>query len=280
LDDSITLNMCICDDGYLETMKLEMAEGRFFSRKFSTDEKAIVINEAAAKLIGWDDPIGKTVSYTSELTFTVVGVVKDYHYESLHHTVRPAALMAQPGIWGAQENYISARILPGDIPHTLSRIRNLWETFMKGYPLEYSFLDSDYDALYHNEERTGRIFSVFAALAIGIGCLGLLGLASFAAEQKTREIGIRRVLGASIPGIMMMLSRDLIRWVALANLVAWPAAFFVLNRWLENFPTRIGFSWLFFVLAGLFTLFIAWFSTSFQAYKAANTDPVSALKHE
>jgi putative ABC transport system permease protein len=151
---------------------------------------------------------------------------------------------------------------------------------MKGYPLEYSFLDSDYNALYHNEERTGRIFSVFAALAIGIGCLGLLGLASFAAEQKTREIGIRRVLGASIPGIMMMLSRDLIRWVALANLVAWPVAFFVMNRWLENFPTRISFSWLFFILAGLVTLSIAWFSTSFQAYKAANTDPVTALKHE
>jgi putative ABC transport system permease protein len=280
LDDSITLNMCICDDGYLETMGFEMAEGRFFSRKFSTDVKAIVINEAAAKLIGWDNPIGKTISYSPELTFTVVGVVKDYHYESLHHMVRPAALMAQPGIWGAQESYISARILPGDIPSTLNRIRNLWETFMKGYPLEYSFLDSDYDALYHNEERTGRIFSVFAALAIGIGCLGLLGLASFAAEQKTREIGIRRVLGASIPGIMVMLSRDLIRWVALANLVAWPVAFFVMNRWLENFPTRISFSWLFFILAGLFTLSIAWFSTSFQAYKAANTDPVTALKHE
>jgi putative ABC transport system permease protein len=151
---------------------------------------------------------------------------------------------------------------------------------MRGYPLEYSFLDSDYDALYHNEERTGHIFSVFAALAIGIGCLGLLGLASFSAEQKTREIGIRRVLGASIPGIMMLLSRDLLRWVALANLVAWPVAFFAMKSWLQNFSYRIGLSWLFFVLAGLITLFIAWFSTSFQAYKAANTDPVSSLKHE
>ncbi len=280
LDEGITLNMCVCDDGYLETMGMKMAEGRFFSREFATDEKAIVINEAAAKLIGWDEPIGKTISYGSDLIFTVVGIVKDYHYESLHHTVRPAALMAQPGIWGVHENYISARIRPGDISRALSRIRNVWDTFMKGYPLEYSFLDSDYDALYHNEERTGRIFSVFAALAIGIGCLGLLGLASFAAEQKTREIGIRRVLGASVPGIMMLLSRDLIRWVALANLVAWPIAFFAMSSWLENFPTRIGFSFLFFVLAGLVTLFIAWFSTSFQAYKAANTDPVIALKHE
>jgi putative ABC transport system permease protein len=280
LDESITLNMCVCDEGFLETLGLEMAEGRFFSREFSTDDKAIVINEAAAKLIGWDDPIGKTIAFDRDSTFTVVGVVKDYHYESLHHSVRPGALMAQPGIWGSQEDYISARILPSDIPRTLSRIRNVWDSFMKGYPFEYSFLDSDYDKLYHNEERTGRIFSVFAALAIGIGCLGLLGLASFAAEQKTREIGIRRVLGASVPGIMMLLSRDLLRWVALANLVAWPIAFFAMNNWLANFPTRIGLSWLFFVMAGLVTLFIAWFSTSFQAYKAANTDPVTALKHE
>jgi putative ABC transport system permease protein len=280
LDESLTLNMCVCDEGYLETMGLEMAEGRFISRKFSTDEKAMVINEAAAKLIGWDDPVGKTISFGSDATFTVVGVVKDYHYESLHHSVRPGALMAQPGIWGSRENYISARILPGDIPRTLSRIRNVWDTFMKGYPLEYSFLDSDYDALYQNEERTGRIFSVFAALAIGIGCLGLLGLASFAAEQKTREIGIRRVLGASVPGIMILLSRDLLRWVALANLVAWPVAFFAMNSWLQSFSYRIGVSWFVFLLAGLITLFIAWFATSFQAYKAANTDPVSALKHE
>jgi putative ABC transport system permease protein len=280
LNESVTLNICVCDEGYLETMGLEMAEGRFFSRDFSTDERAIIVNEAAAKLIGWDDPIGKTIAFDRDLSFTVVGVVKDYHYESLHQSVRPGALIAQPGIWGAQEDYISARIQPGDIPRTLGRIRNIWDTFMKGYPFEYSFLDSDYDALYQNEERTGRIFSVFAALAIGIGCLGLLGLASFAAEQKTREIGIRRVLGASVPGIMMLLSRDLIRWVALANLVAWPVAYYAMHKWLESFSYRIGISWFFFVLAGLMTLFIAWFSTSFQAYKAANTDPVTALKHE
>jgi putative ABC transport system permease protein len=280
LEETITLNMCICDEGYLETMGLEMAKGRFFSREYSTDDRAIVINEAAAALIGWDDPIGKTITYGRDATFTVVGVVKDYHYESLHHSVRPGALMAQPGIWSGRETYISARIRPGDIPQTLGRIRNVWDTFLKGIPMEYSFLDSDYDALYQNEERTGRIFSVFAALAIGIGCLGLLGLAAFAAEQKTREIGIRRVLGATVPGVMLLLSRDLIRWVALANLVAWPVAFFAMKGWLENFAFRISLSWLFFVFAGLITLFIAWFSTSFQAYKAANTDPVRALKHE
>lgn len=279
-EEGITLNMCICDDGFLETMGLEMAAGRFFSREFTTDKRALVLNEAAAHLIGWDDPIGKTIAFDNDDIFTVIGVIKDYHYESLHHSVRPEALMPQPGIWGAQEDYISARIQPGDIPQTLGRIREVWDTFLKGIPLEYSFLDLDYDALYHNEERTGRIFTVFSALAIGIGCMGLLGLAAFAAEQKTREIGIRRVLGASIPGIMLLLSRDLIRWVALANLVAWPIAFFAMNSWLENFAYRISLGWIFFVFAGTLTLFIAWFSTSFQAYKAANTDPVLALKHE
>jgi putative ABC transport system permease protein len=279
-DASITLNMCICDDGFLETMGLEMAEGRFFSRKFSTDERAMVINEAAAKLIGWDDPIGKTISYGRDATFTVVGVVKDYHYESLHQSVRPGALMAQPGIWGAQEDYISARIQPGDIPRTLDRIRDIWTEFSAGIPMEYSFLDTDYDALYNNEKRTGRIFMVFSCLAIGIGCMGLLGLAAFAAEQKTREIGIRRVLGASVPGIMILISRELTHWVLLANLVAWPVAYFVMKGWLQNFTLRIGLDWLFFVIGGTMTLCIAWVSMSFQAYKAASTDPVQALKYE
>jgi len=279
-DASITLNMCICDYGYLETMGLEMAEGRFFSREFSTDERSIVINEAAAKLIGWDDPIGKTITYGPDATFTVVGVVKDYHYESLHQSVRPGALMSQPGIWGTQEDYISARIKPGDIPRILARIRDIWAEFSAGIPMEYSFLDGDYDALYHNEQRTGRIFMVFSCLAIAIGCLGLLGLAAFAAEQKTREIGIRRVLGASVPGIMILISRELTQWVVLANLVAWPVAYFAMKGWLQNFTFRIGLGWIFFVVAGAMTLSIAWLSMSFQAYKAANTDPVQALKYE
>ncbi|MBN1273474.1 MAG: ABC transporter permease [Candidatus Aminicenantes bacterium] len=279
-EESITLNMVICDYGYLETMGLEMAEGRFFSREYSTDVSGLVLNEAAAKLLAWDNSIGKTIIYSPDATFTVIGVVKDYHYESLHYSVRPEALLLQPGIWGAEEDYISVRIHPGNIPQTLGRIRNVWKEFSNGVPLEYSFLDTDFDELYQNETRTGRIFTVFSALAIGIGCLGLLGLAAFAAEQKTREIGIRRVLGASVPGIMMLLSKDLSRWVALANLVAWPAAYFIMRSWLNSFAYRIGISWLFFIAAAVMTLLIAWFSMSFQAYRAANTDPVKALKYE
>ncbi len=279
-EESITLNMCICDEGFLETMGLEIAGGRFFSREFSTDSRAVVINEAAASLIGWDDPIGKTISYGRDETFTVVGVVKDYHYESLHQSVRPGALMMQPGIWGAQEDYISARIKPGNIPRSLGLIRDIWAEFSAGIPMEYSFLDTDYDALYHNEQRTGRIFLVFACLAIGIGCMGLLGLAAFSAEQKTREIGIRRVLGASVPGIMMLISRELSQWVLLANLAAWPVAYFAMKGWLQNFTFRIGLGWMIFVIAAAITLCIAWLSMSFQAYKAANTDPIRALKYE
>jgi putative ABC transport system permease protein len=279
-EESITLNMTICDTGFLETLGMEMARGRFFSREFTTDDKALIINEAAARLLGWDDPIGKIISWGQDRDFTIIGVVRDYHYESLHHSVRPGAMMLPPGPFGSSENYVSARIRPGDIPRTLAGIRELWKDFSNGIPLEYSFLDTDYDRLYQNEQRTGRIFTVFSCLAIGIGCLGLLGLAAFAAEQKTREIGIRRVLGASVPGIMALISRDLTRWVALANLVAWPVAYFVMNAWLRNFVYRIGLSWLFFVAAGAVTLGIAWLSMSFQAYKAANTNPVKALKYE
>ncbi len=279
-DESITLNMTLCDTGVRETMGMEMAEGRFFSREFTTDDKALIINEAAAKIIGWDDPLGKVISWGQDQDYTIVGVVKDFHYESLHHSVRPGALMLQLGPFGNSENYVSARIRPGDIPKTLAGIREVWKDFSNGIPLEYSFLDTDYDRLYQNEQRTGRIFMVFSALAIGIGCLGLLGLAAFAAEQKTREIGIRRVLGASVPGIMALISKDLTRWVALANLVAWPVAYLVMNAWLQNFAYRVGLSWLFFAVAGTITLAIAWLSMSFQAYKAANTDPVKALKYE
>lgn len=280
VEGSITLNTCICDYGFLDTMGMEMAAGRFFSKKFSTDQKAIIINQAAAKLLGWDDPMGKTINFGRDRIYSIIGVIQDYHYESLHHAVRPEALMIFPGPYDTDENYISARIQPESVSGTLSRIRDIWKEFSAGIPLEYSFLDADYDALYSNEERTGRIFTVFSCLAIGIGCLGLLGLAAFAAEQKTREIGIRRVLGATVPGVMVLLSKDLTRWVALANLIAWPVAFFVMTRWLSGFAYRIGLSWLFFALAGILTLAVAWFSMSLQAYKAAHTDPVKALKYE
>ena len=279
-DGGITLNTCIGDFGFLETMGMEMDKGRFFSKDFSTDQKAIVINQAAEALLGWDDPLGKTINFGEEKIYTVIGVIQDYHYESLHHTVRPEALMIFPGPYDSDENYISARIQPENISRTLSQIQEIWKDFSAGIPLEYSFLDSDYDALYTNEERTGRIFTVFSCLAIGIGCLGLLGLAAFAAEQKTREIGIRRVLGATVPGIIVLLSKGLTRWVALANLIAWPVAFFVMTRWLSGFAYRIGLNWLFFGLAGIITLAVAWFSMSLQAYKAAHTDPVKALKYE
>lgn len=279
-DEDITLNMVICDYGYLKTMGLEIAAGRFFSPEYSTDVSGLVLNEAAATLLGWENPIGKNISYGRDADFRVIGIVRDYHYESLHHSVRPEGLMLQPGIWGAEEDYISVRIHPGNIPQTLGHLRNIWNEFSKGVPMEYSFLDSDFDELYQNETRTGRIFTVFSALAIGIGCLGLLGLAAFSAEQKTREIGIRRVLGASVPGIMLLLSKDLGRWVALANLAAWPAAYFIMRSWLNGFAYRIGMSWLFFIAAAAVTLFIAWFSMSFQAYRAARTDPVKALKYE
>ncbi len=279
-DEGITLNFLVGDHDLLDTLGMEMAQGRFFSREFSTDAQGIVINESAAKLIGWEDPIGKTISFSRDNVTTVIGVVKDFHYESLHYSVRPGAILLLPGVYDQSESFVSVRIQPGSVLSALDVIRSTWKQFVPGFPLEYSFLDADFDSLYHNEKRTNHIFKVFSLLAIGIACLGLLGLAAFAAEQKTREIGIRRVLGATVPGIMVLLSKDLTRWVALANLIAWPVAYFVMKSWLQNFAYRVELNWPAFAIAGLLTLGVAWLSMSFQAYRAANTDPVKALKYE
>jgi putative ABC transport system permease protein len=279
-DESITLNIVVGDHELLETLGMEIAQGRFFSREFTTDAQGIIINESAAKLIGWEDPIGKTISFGRDRNTTVIGVVKDFNYESLHYEVRPGGILVLPGVYNSSESYIQARIQPGRVERALDVISRTWKQFVPGLPLEYSFLDADFDALYHNEQRTNRIFLVFSLLAIGIACLGLLGLAAFAAEQKTREIGIRRVLGATVPGVMVLLSKDLTRWVALANLIAWPLAYFAMRNWLQSFAYRIDLNLLVFVTAGVITLAIAWLSMSFQAYKAAKTDPVKALKYE
>jgi putative ABC transport system permease protein len=280
MEESITLNVMVGDYGLLDTLGMDMVQGRFFSREFSTDEQGIVINESAAKLIGWDDPLGKSISFGRDRDLHIIGVVKDFHYESLHYSVRPGAILLLPGVYNSSETYVTARIQPGSVSAALDAIQKTWKQFVPGLPLEYSFLDADFDSLYHNEQRTNRIFKVFSLLAIGIACLGLLGLAAFAAEQKTREIGIRRVLGATVPGIMILLSKDLSKWVALANVIAWPVAYFAMRSWLQGFTYRVEMGWLIFVTAGLITLAIAWFSMSFQAYRAANTDPVKALKYE
>ena len=282
VENSFTLNLCVSDYDFLDTLKLEMASGRFFSREFGPDSHAAVINEKAAELLGWDDPIGKKINNWSRNRgdFIVIGVVKDYHYESLHQTIRPQALFLSGGYYTNNENYISIRLNTENIAETRKFVEKTWNSFVPNMPFEYSFLDQDYDNLYINERQTRKLFTVFSVLAIFIACLGLLGLSSFIADQKSKEIGIRKVLGATVMRIVTILNKSFIKWVLIANLLAWPAAWFVMNKWLQNFAYRINLSWWMFVLAAGLALFIALIIVSLQTVKAALRNPVDSLRYQ
>jgi len=282
VEENFTLNLCVCDYDFLDTLKLEMASGRFFSRDFGTDSHAAVINEKAAELLGWDDPIGKKINNwsTNRGNFTVIGVIKDYHYESLHQTIRPQALFLSGGYYTNNQSYISIHLNTENIAETRKFVEKTWNSFAPNMPFEYSFLDQDYDNLYINERQTRKLFTVFSMLAIFIACLGLLGLSSFIADQKRKEIGIRKVLGATAARIVATLNKSFIKWVLIANLLAWPAAWFVMNKWLQSFAYRIDLSWWMFVLAAGLALLIALIIVSFQTIKAALRNPVDSLRYE
>jgi putative ABC transport system permease protein len=190
------------------------------------------------------------------------------------------ALFLSGGYYKRVEQYLSVRLNTEDISGTVGYVETTWNKFVRDMPFEYSLLDEDYSNLYLNERQTKKLFSIFSFLAIFIACLGLFGLSSFTADQKTKEIGIRKVLGASVPGIVTILNKSFTKWVLIANLVAWPAAWYVMSRWLQNFAYRIVLSWWMFVLAAILALLIAIFTVSFQTVKAALKNPVDSLRYE
>jgi len=282
LDDGFSLNLLCCDPEYADVMNFELIRGRFFSRDFSTDTTGIVINEAAMKLIGWENPIGKKVNNWSEnrIVFPVVGVVKDFHYESMHEKIRPQAFMYMGGAYSWDERFIAVKIKPGSENNVLNYLENKWQEFSIELPFSYSFFDQDYNNLYQNEKQTKDLMVIFSLLAIFIACLGLLGLASFLAVQKTKEIGIRKSLGASSKSIVWSFSVEFTKWVLIANIIAWPVAWFAMNRWLQNFEYRITISLWVFIAAAFIGLLIALLSVSYQSIKASLANPIDALRHE
>jgi putative ABC transport system permease protein len=281
-DDMVRMFLLFVDFDYLDTLQMEMTKGRYFSKDRPADQNSVILNETAAKALGIEDPVekrlirGSLASGGSEF-FTIIGIVKDFHFESLHRKIRPLAMYLLPA---EDARYVSVRIHPENIPQTLAFIRNKWNAFVPGQPFEYFFLDDDFGRLYKAEKKVGQIFSAFAILAVLVACLGLFGLASFTAEQRTKEIGIRKVLGATVPNIVVLLTKEFSKWIFLANIVAWPIAYFAMNRWLHNFAYRISIGpWMFF-LAAFFALLIALFTVSYKAIKAAIANPVDALKYE
>ncbi len=269
------------DYDFLETLGIKVKEGRGFSKDFATDaSEAFILNEVAVEKIGWDEPLGKTLEWLPGpgryKKGAVIGVVENFHYESLHNRIEPLVLH----IWPASYHYFLIRIRPGDLKGTLAFIKEKWNELAPNFPFIYSFLDEDFDRLYKAEETLGKIFVCFAALSIFVACLGLFGLALFTAEQRTKEVGIRKVLGASAARIALLLSREFVKWVLLANAVAWPVAYFAMSRWLQNFAYRINFGIGIFLLSALMAFVIALTTVSYQAIKAALANPVEALRYE
>jgi putative ABC transport system permease protein len=207
---------------------------------------------------------------------TVIGVVKDFHFESLHKPISPLYI----GYTSHAINSLSVRITSDNIPGTIALLKEKFRQFDPYRPFEYAFLDDSFDAQYRAEERLGRVFSYFSILAIFIACLGLFGLASFTAEQRTKEIGIRKVLGASVSGIVVLLSKEFTKWVLIANAIAWPIAYYSLNRWLQSFAYRTNITAMAFLLAAIFSFLIALLTVSYQALKAATANPVKSLRYE
>ncbi len=270
------------DEEYLPTLGIRLVAGRNFSREFGTDTAAVLLNEAAARQLGWlgrgVSPIGKRLMTTNDgdgkRTYTVVGVVQDFHFESMRHQISPLVLL-----YGKQAYQIALRVQTDDVPGLLTALERKWKVY-SDYPFAYSFLNDRFDKLYDTERRTGQVFSVGAAIAVLIACLGLFGLVMFSVLKRTKEIGIRKVLGASVTGIVALLSKDFLRLILLANALAWPLAAWGMEQWLKDFAYKAPVSWWLFGMAGLAAVAVALLTIGFQALKAALANPVDSLKSE
>jgi len=268
-----------------EALDLELVEGRFFSREMPTDSSAVIINESAVKTFGIEDPLttrfvepGETPD--EEHFMPIIGVVKDFHYESMHENIHPMIFHFMPG---NREGYIMVRLQEGDIPETVRFIQNTWEEFNSDYPFEYFWLDDEFGKLFDPEKRTGQILALFSILSIFISCLGLLGLISFTATQRTREIGVRKAMGASVNTILYLLSRETVQLLMISTLLTIPF-FFGVKLWMQNFAYHIEFGFIIYliylIVVVAIVLLIALLTVSYVAYKAATTNPAESLRIE
>lgn len=269
------------DENYIPTLQMHLKSGRNFSPEFPSDSDAVVINEAAAKLFGVGSPLNKKLYEIKDLTKgkllsnTVIGVISNFNFNSLHEQVTPLVLKLYP-----DNGSIAVRINTADIAGLLSQIKAKWKAMAPSQPFSYSFLDEEFNKQYKAEQRTGTISMIFSILAILIACLGLFGLVTYAAEQRVKEIGIRKVLGAAIPDIMSMLSKDFVKLILISICIASPVAWWMMTRWLQDFAYRVNISWWIFAGTGLLVLLIAFVTSVFQTLKAAMANPVESLRTE
>lgn len=259
-----------------KTLDIKFKEGRPFSREFSTDTTKIIFNEAAIKVMGLEDPIGKTITLWEDNKMEIIGVVKDFHFQSLHSEVKPLFFQLTPETtW-----YVMARIQAGAEKQTLAELERFYGEFNPGFTLEYEFMDKRYESLYKAEQRVSTLSRYFAGMAIIISCLGLFGLASFTAERRQKEIGIRKVLGSSVMNIVYLLSSDFTKLVGISILLALPISYYFVSDWLDQFAFRISLEAWFFIGAGFLSLLIAWLTVGSQALRAAHVNPAECLRDE
>jgi putative ABC transport system permease protein len=281
----ISMQIWRIDEDYLKTMGMELAEGRNFSLVNAADSTAMIVNQEAAKKLGIsDNPIGAHVATFSDMQegdkpgeeiYNVIGVIEDFHFESLKESITPLCLVI-----GKSSSYLSVKVEGGDVKHVLGQLEERWNVLAEGQPFSYSFMDQKFDDMYTAEARTGNLFNAFAILAILIASLGLFALAAFTAEQRTKEIGVRKVMGASVGGIVVLLSKEFGKLIIIAFIVAVPVAWYFTSQWLQDFEFRIDLSPWIFLLAGTVTFGIAWLTMSYQSIKAATMSPAKSLRDE
>ncbi len=275
-DEETLMRAVFVDLDYFKTFGMEIVDGRSYSKEFPTDAtEAIMVNEEAVKAMGMESPIGRRLSIGNN-NFKIIGVVKNYHFRSLRQEIDPLILIYSPG----QCRVLFARLRSENIPKTIGYMEDIWKEFAPGHPFNYRFLDDALNDLYRSEQRIGTILKYFSILAIFISCLGLFGLASFMSEQRTKEVGIRKVLGASVSNIALLLSREFTKWVLLANVIAWPVAYFAMYKWLQSYAYSTNIALWSFILSGAMALVIASVAVSYQSIKAAVANPADSLRYE
>jgi len=281
---NLALSSFLTDADFIQTLGIEIIQGRgFYASNSQSDSTSVILNEAAVKTIGWENPIGKWLTYPGNRNqrFQVVGVMRDFHSGSIRAAIEPAAIFHESSkTYRTWASYMSMRLQPGTEKTAIEKAKALWKEVVPNAPFDYDFLDDSFGSLYQEEQRAATLLGVFTALALFIGCLGLFALAAYTAEQRTKEIGIRKVLGASVFGITSLLAKDFIKLVLLAILIASPVAWYFMNQWLAEFAYRIDMEWWMFVVAGVAAVGIAFLTIGFQSVKAALANPVKSLRSE
>lgn len=279
-DDEHGMSWVAVDNNFLQTFNMKLKKGNNFSNNKSAEE--YILNESAAKLIGWNDPVGKKFGVLSSITSKngrVVGVVEDFHFKSLRDSIMPCALLANSKM-DKYRQYMSISLASGNIPNTIDKIKKLWVSLYPERPFEYFFFDEDYNAIYKDEQKTAKIFSNAAILSIAISFLGLFGMIAITVEQKLKEIALRKVLGASASNIVLLISKDFAKLILIANLISWPIAYYFIKEWLKDFAYKIDVSLLSFLAAGMAIFFASILIVAYKAIKTSLANPVDSLKSE